>query len=424
MPPTCRRFEVEATKSMFDELIDRHAEAYLVAYPEIKEFCNFEKSGSWSNYYIGMVWTSNHERPSLEQIKIRGSKSISDNKLVELDLSAVQVAEAFFPGRILAFSAVPTIKKQLKVNVILDPIKIAPRPKHDLNEANNVRLLIASGPYMGKDHEDWTLFNGVIEAIREHKANNVVLIGPFVDSENKEIRAQYDKIWRLVIDKLVEGLHDHACQVNLVPSNRDIIPSRFASTPFYPSSQVEFELHLKDGAKPLCNVRSVTDPAQIELDSGSMYLDVTSAEVLFHLNNCTSFVNRNLANSQWEPLFKHLVTHGIYPIYPPPADMAIDYPSLYKHLHLDRLGPNIIVVPTRFATPTVCDVAGRKVVTVPKCSAKKGFVFVELTQRSMNDEELGGSGDCVMDESGDKFSQEFKFISLQQQQQLPSQPEE
>ena len=366
-----RNFQADATKCLFDELIDRHAEAYMNVYPEVTEFSNFEMSGT-GNYYIGMVWMKNKEKPDLQQLRIRGSQSIADNRLVELNLSAVDSQQSFFPGQIIAFKANPFTGRQLSVRTILDPMRIAPRMK-SINTDAPIRLLLASGPFMKPEQQDWTLYDKIIENIKSQEATHVVLIGPFVDLENKAIRSNYDVNWKLCFDKLVEGLIDHTCQVFLVPSSRDVLPSYISATYFYPSPKLDFDFQLKEGVKPKCNIISVTDPAQIDL--GGIYLDVTSAEVLFHLNMCSSFMNKG--GNTFTSMYRHILSHGIYPIYPPPTDIAVDFPKLARFTQLDRLGPHILVLPTRFNT-TVGNVDNRLVVTIQKCSTKKQVVVVDI----------------------------------------------
>lgn len=366
-----RHAQVGATKSLFDELIDRHAEAYTTAYPELKEFSNFEKSGT-GNYYIGMVWTNDYEKPDTQQLRIRGSQSLANNRMLDLDLSAVDSQQSFFPGQIIAFLGDPFLKKQLTVRKLLDPMRIAPRMK-SINTDDKINLIVASGPFMKADQEDWTLYDRIIDNIKAHEATHVILIGPLVDMENKSIRENYDFNWRICHDKLVEGLIDHPCNVYLVPSSRDVLPSYLEATYFYPSPKLEFNVKLKEGVRPKCKIIPVSDPAQIDL--GGAYLDVTSAEVMFHLNRCSSFINKG--GSTFSSMYRHLLSHGIYPIYPPPNDIAIDYPKLAKHIQLDRLGAHLLVLPTRFNT-SVSNIENRLIVTIQKCSTKKQIVLVEI----------------------------------------------
>lgn len=376
-----RQLQVGAIKNLFDEFIDRHAEAYLAAYPGIKEFSNFDKSGT-VNYYIGMVWSDNFERCDTNQLRIRGSYSLTKNKLVELDVSNVDQLFSFFPGQIVAFSAEPFLKKQLAVKKFLDPMKIAPVMKK-INTIEKIKLAIVSGPYMDPEHEDWTLIDGLIEQIRVTGANHVIMIGPFIDIENKLIRNQYDSSWRLFFGKLMEGLHEHECIIYLVPSMRDTLYNDLQSNYFYPQSELNVELiKLKEGARPKCQIRSVTDPSQVDL--GGIYVDVTSADVLLHLRKCTSFLNP--PNNVFNSLYRHTITHGIYPLYPPsPTDMAIDYPNLSKFTKLDRLGPHIIVLPTRFNT-SLSNVENRVIVTIQKCSVKKHLLFIEIPKVESNED--------------------------------------
>lgn len=367
-----RQLQLAATKMLFDELIDRHAEAYLNAYPEVKEFSTFERSGT-INYYIGMVWTNNYERPDTQQLKIRGSHSLTRNKLVELDLSNVDGQHSFFPGQIIAFSADPFLRRQLSVRKFLDPIRIAPPMKKI--DSDPIRLIIASGPYMKQDQEDWSIFEKIVECVKSNQASHVVLLGPFVDMENKHAKAQFPSYWQAITDTIVEALHDVECQVYLVPSSRDILPACLASSYFYPCPPISLKLRYNEGSsEPKCNIKAVGDPAQIDL--GGIYLDATSAEVLFHMNKCTAFVNKGPGNL-FTPLFRHLVEQGIYPIHPAPNDIAVDYRKLARHLQLDRLGPHIMVMPTRFNT-SVVNVENRIVVAVHKSSIKRQVVMIDI----------------------------------------------
>lgn len=377
---TKRYFNANSTRDVFDHLIDRHSEAYLEVYPEVKEFNSFERSGTGS-YYIGMIWTRENEKPDTTQLKLRGSDSLTCNKMIELDTSAIDSQQSFFPGQIIAFLGDPFTKRQLTIRKLLDPMRIAPRLK-TISTDDKINLLIASGPFMKPDQADWTLFDEIIATIMEKEATHVILIGPFVDMENKIVRANYDIFWRTYLDKLLERLVNHACQIYLVPSSRDVLPADLCATYFYPSSAIEFELRLKENIVPKCKITSVTDPSQIDL--GGIYLDVTSAEVLFHLNRCSSFINKG--GSTFASMYRHLLSLGIYPIYPPPNDIAVDYPELYKHINIDRLGPHILVLPTRFNT-SISNVENRLIITIQKCSTKKQVVLVEIPKIDGSSEE-------------------------------------
>lgn len=375
MLSTKRQVQVGATRSLFDDLIDSHALAYAAAYPEVKEeFGNYDKSGT-GNFYIGMVYTEDFEKPDPNKgIKIRGSHMMSKNRLIELDLSAVIGQHSFFPGQIVAFFADPYVKQQLTVRKFLDPMRICP-PMKRIEMVNKINLIIACGPYIKQDTEDWSLFENLMEKIKAKRATHVILIGPFVDMDNKTISCDYDANWKRVFGKIVEGLHDHECQIYLVPSNKDVLYSSTGSNFFYPTSNIELKPDLKEGSKLKFTLNSVMDPDQIDL--GGVYLDVTSAEVLLHLTQCSSFINRG-SGAVFNDMFKHLLTQGVYPIYPPPKDMPVDYPKLEKHIKLERFGPHILVLPTRFHTPPVNNINDRIVVTIQKCSLKKQIILLKI----------------------------------------------
>lgn len=371
-----RHVQLEATKTIFDDLIDTHAKAYLSAYPEIKEFSDYGMSGTLK-YYIGMIWTSDFEKPDLQQLRIRGSRALAQNKIIELDLSAITSEHTFFPGQILAFQAELSLRRQLAVKKFFDPIKIAPPLKPSDSEAEERRILfVASGPYMSIDKEDWTLFDKLVENIKSSKATHVILMGPFVDIENKYIKAQYDVTWKLIFDKLIEGLYDCECHIYLVPSNRDILPNYLETNYFYPMEEFNFKHVLKPDVKPKCKIEPVKDPAQIDL--GGIYVDVTSAEVVSHFNQCISSINRKKPKI-FELISEHLITHGIYPIYPSAKDIAIDYTKLYEYLRIDRLGSHIVIVPSRNDT-SVIKLEDRHVVLINRFSTKKVAVLMELPE--------------------------------------------
>lgn len=366
-----RHAQIDATRNVFDELIDRYAEAYLEAFPEIKEFSGFEKSGT-GNYYIGMIWMNDNEKPDIHQLRIRGSLKIAENRFLELNLTSLDSQQCFFPGQIIAFLGHPFSKTQINVKRLLDSTRIAPRMK-SITTDKPIRLFVASGPYMKPDQEDWSIFDKIIETFKIYDGTHLVLLGPFVDIENKAQGHNYDVNWRSCFDKLVQELVDIPCNVYLVPSNRDVLPHYLSSTYFYPSPALEFEVRLKDGVQPKCKITSVSNPAQIDL--GGIYLDTTSAEVLFHLNRCASFVNKG--GNAFNSMYRQIIAQGIYPMYPPPSDFAVDYPKLIKHTQLDRLGPHIILLPSRF-TNSVANVENRLIVTIQKCSTKKQIIMIDI----------------------------------------------
>lgn len=386
-----RHVHLVALKSLFDELIDRHAEAYIAAYGEtnkpgepcVKEFSPFEKSGT-SRFYIGMVETLEFEKPNLKHLKIRGSQTLAKNKTVELDLSVVDSTHSFFPGQIVAFEAFPFQKSQLTVKTFLDPMRIAP-PMKTINTCDKINLLISSGPYTGPEQNDWTLLDRLIETIKSENVTHAIFVGPFVVWENINSALEFESKWKLIFSKLIQELFEQPCKIFLVPSCRDVYNSAGAKNHFYPLPKIEFDLNLKDNAKPKCTISSVTDPAQIDL--GGLYVDVTAADVLFHFNKCQNFINKGKSNN-FTFMFRHIITHGIYPLCPWPSDdnMAVDFLKLERYLQLDRLGPHLIVLPTRFTT-AVNNIEDRLAISVGKCSAKKHAVLVTIPKIESSEEE-------------------------------------
>lgn len=387
-----RQFQAFAIKSLFDDIIDRHAEAYLSAYPEVKEFSNFEKSGT-SNYYIGIVWANDFEKPlqlEANSIRVRGSKAITNNKLVELDLDTIlgklvglKAQESFFPGRVIAFKAEPFLKRQLTVTKILDPMKIAPQLK-SIHTHDKIVLAAASGPFMRPDEEDWTLFDKIIASVREHAITHLILTGPFVDMNNKLCKANYELYWKSFTDKLIEGLYDHECQIYIVPSNRDLLPSTMQASYLYPCPKLNLRLNLKEDSVLKCKINFVTDPAQIDVDG--IFIDVTSADVAFQMSRCLSFMNRT--ENMLTTIFRHLITHGIYPMYPSHPELAVDYPNLREFIQLDRLGAHILVIPNQLGVSSVHAVEGRLVVATKRCTLGKQLIIVEIPPTSGDEGQL------------------------------------
>lgn len=386
-----RQVQVSAIKSLFDDIIDRHAEAYLSVYPEVKEFSNFEEKSGTSNYYIGMVWTNDFNPPQQQEahtIRVRGSKAIANNKLVELDLNTIldrlianKSQESFFPGQVIAFKAEPTtLKRQLTVTKFLDSMKIAPQMK-SLHTQEKIVLAAASGPFMKPDQDDWTLYDRIIDSVRENSVTHLILTGPFVDMANKFCKTSYEAQWKSAIDKLIEGLHDRDCHIYIVPSNRDILPSSLRASYSYPCSKLRLNLGIKEEADVRCKIQFVTDPIQLDIDG--LFIDVTSADVAFHMSRCISFVNR--VDHMLPSVFRHLIAHGIYPIYPSHPDMAIDYPELRKFIQLDRLGPHIIVLPNQLGTSSVHSVENRLIVAMKRCSVGKQLIVIEIPPTSSNE---------------------------------------
>lgn len=380
-----RQFQVAATKCLFDELIDSHAEAYVAAFPEIKEFSPFERSGTY-NYYIGMIWTNDNEKPNTDQIRLRGSYSMTKNKMVELDLKCVQDQFSFFPGQIVAFLAEPFQRSRLTVKRFLDPMRIVPSPK-PINMKQDMNILIACGPFMKPEEKEWTLFDKLIGVIKTRTPSHIILLGPFVDMDNKKMQSRYEMSWREFMNPLMEATCQYPAQVYLVPSNRDILYHEIGGGYCYPSPKLIIKHDLKEDAKPKCRFIPVEDPAHIDL--GGLVVDVTSAEVLFHMNKCTTFINRGAVNP-FTAMYKHLLVQGIYPLYPQPSDFAVDFAKLRPHLVPTRDGPHIMVLPSRFTT-AANSVEDRVVATIHKCSIKKHVLLIDVPQITSTEENCNTS---------------------------------
>lgn len=408
-PINTRHFEAGETKNVLDDHIDRHADAYLLTYPEVMEFSPFERSGTFK-YYIGMIWTNDCVKPDEKQFRLRGSQKIANQAIVDIDVSLIPDYQSFFPGQIIAFLAQPHETDKLRLTKILDPVKIAPELERPLNGDRRIKLFIAAGPFMQTDILDWTLLDSFISTVKLNEATHIILLGPLVDLENTKLCVDPYDPWKRIYDKLVEGLHNLKCHVYIVPSIRDYLTSKLESNYFYPSSKLNFKYFQKkidNGVK--CRIESVNDPSQIDL--GGLLVDVTSAEILFQMNKCTLHVNKTETNP-FNSIYRHMITHGIYPLYPSAPDLPVDYVKLAKFNQLDRPASHIIVVPTRFA-PSVTEIEDRLFASVPKCSVKKQAIYVEIEPefeckiepiddpRNGVKQENGVNGNSIKEENGE-----------------------
>lgn len=375
-----RSLQPHLVKAYFDSLIDKHAKLYSENYESILDnFSPFEKSGT-NNFYIGMVHSSDFNRVDVNKIFIRGSQSLADNKKIELDLSGVTQHHSFYPGQIVALSAAPLVGSRLSVKEILDSSRIVPQ-RRKLSISQPVKLLIACGPYCTKNG-DWSMFDKLVNCIESKQATHVILLGPFLDIDNEIKTATSDcrSVFKLLLEKLHSTLKDIECSVFMVPSQNDVLSAVFQTTHTFPCPRFNFDScdelkkYTNDGNSKL-RISSVNDPSQIELFD-SLLIDVTSVEVLMHLKLTSNAINHTGAHPLI-PLYKHLLTQGIYPIYPNHPDLPVDYSRYSETLQSMKHSAHIVVLPTRFE-PAVTNVDNALVVAITKCSVKRKVICLSI----------------------------------------------
>lgn len=373
----------------FDSLIDKHAKYYMSQYEAINEFNAFELSGT-NNFYIGMVHADDMQKIDAGSIKIRGSNSIANGKMIELDVSQVEDHFSFFPGQIVAVFAAALTSNKLPVKKILDPTRIM-LPKKQLCVEKPINLIVACGPYFTKD-EDFTLFDKLVATAVEKNATHVVLIGPFVDIDNDTI-SDFDQTFNKLFEKLQSGFHKSNCKIYLVPSQNDLTTHEMNSPFVYPRPKPCIKKYLAK-SKPTddtgtCSIQFVDDPSQIDIDG--VLVDVTSADVLTHLKTSSTSINDPKCNTII-PLYKHILTQNIYPIYPNHSDTIVDY-SMFADMIMKRTNsPHILIIPTRFLT-SITNIENVLVSAINRCVTKKQIIIIQIPEIS-KDSEIYSLAEC------------------------------
>lgn len=209
-----------------------------------------------------------------------------------------------------------------------------------------ISMLIAAGPFTTTDNLAFQPLAELLVYAKKKQVNNILLMGPFVDSEHPQIKSGtvdrfYEEIFQ---EEVCARLRDYceemgpSAHVVLVPSTRDAHHD-------YLFPQPPFNVHAFD---PTHQISCVANPGLFCLDE--ITIGVCTVDVLRHLSSEEiSRIPEQSTNDRLARLSTHILSQrSFYPLFPAAPGLPLDLSVSSEALHMLSI-PDIIIFPSDLA---------------------------------------------------------------------------
>lgn len=181
---------------------------------------------------------------------------------------------AVFPGQIVLATGMNPNGDQFFVNSITSD-RGAPLAKPEQPVVQEpLHVLIAAGPFSGRQDLQYAGLETLLKVCRNNRPDLLILIGPFLDEQNKQFDAlndSFETFFDKMLSKIMDTLDERHTQVIVVAAQTDLTSS--CAYPTHP---------LKTG-RSYPNLNMVSDPSHIAVDGVSFAF--TATDILEHLGN-------------------------------------------------------------------------------------------------------------------------------------------
>ncbi|BFZ64315.1 DNA-directed DNA polymerase alpha subunit pol12 [Saitoella coloradoensis] len=336
-----------AASDVLDDRIDAYAEALGLGEEEVG---NPSVVRMGDCVAVGRVVGDSNQggRLNTASLLLETSRRYGAGARVPLRLAEELKSFAFFPGQIVAVRGTNAGGGYFAVKEVLSlpPLPLAASSVDEFAE-EGYRIAIASGP--------WTMDNSLLfEPLKEfcgrfergeERAEVVVLMGPFIDTEHPLIKngdfsmaeAQVetlDELFRECVAKEILRIPS-GTTVLLMPHVRDAC-NRHACFP-----QEAFELKAL-GLSGQKHIKSLPSPAVFKV--GDVVLGCTTNDILFHLSK-EELVRNPAHQNMLARLPSHLISQrNFYPLFPSPSG-NLDVPYLGLTEFVEAV-PDLLVTPS------------------------------------------------------------------------------
>ncbi|KAI9509201.1 DNA polymerase alpha subunit B [Russula earlei] len=226
----------------------------------------------------------------------------------------------------------------------------------------SISMTIACGPFTADSDLSFKPWSSLLKSLMSQKPGVVLLIGPFVDSNNEKIKTgDADQTpTELFHTQFTENLHEFLevspnSLVLIVPSVRDMTSHHCV----YPQSPLDISSLSRDP-----RIKLLSNPCRFSLNGFTFA--VTSMDVLFHLRKEQLVLQveevesydvdgQPTATDTMTSLARHILQQrSFYPLFPTPLDLAHEVNLDVSHLehlalcHEERASaPDVLIVPSR-----------------------------------------------------------------------------
>ncbi|KAJ9098934.1 hypothetical protein QFC19_006158, partial [Naganishia cerealis] len=224
-----------------------------------------------------------------------------------------------------------------------------------------VEVMLAAGPYTLDADLEYAPFEALVETAIRDRPDVLLLLGPFVDAAHPLLKVgdtDYTpaQLFREHISSRLTALLDSSpgTAVILIPSVRDLTSRHVA----FPQTPLDKDAELGLPKK----VRMLPNPSHFYVNE--TLFSVSSIDVLFHLRKEEYFRRAEEADAEPSAATKSVVApkdamaelcrhvlgqRSMYPIVPPPADVAGEVNLDLAHHELLQLdvAPDVLILPSR-----------------------------------------------------------------------------
>lgn len=310
--------------------------------------------------YSDNVSTGGGGKLTEHNVMIQGSYVCSNSHSIPLSLTKCN-DYSLFPGQIVLAKGRNPDGKRFLCTQIIEPSfvldsnkKIKKEFKEEACNSNSsikVKLaptedlvtIVAAGPYMTNGTILTDSLELLIDMVKAKNAHVLILLGPFVDSNNDliasgDIQYTFDELLQNIFEKLSAQLKDTNVQVILQPSIKDI-----TQEPVYPIHPYNVSQQFM---KQNENFHFLPEPSMIKIND--IDFAITSTDVIKDLTMMS--VAKTTSSDKISRNFSHILRQrSFYPIYPPPENVCIDFEAWNKYARINT-HPRIFIAASDLAS--------------------------------------------------------------------------
>lgn len=271
-----------------------------------------------------------YSNSKLNEFYLEGTLDIYKGKKFTLNMDNIENF-SLFNSQVVVFKGLNT-----PTHFVVKEIYQIPHQIRELKLVKDIHIVVATGPFTMPENNLYEPLADLLKYITETEPDVVVLLGPFLDSQQPgtiQINEEYDSFFNSIINELIKKIENLRTKVILIPSDRDI-----HHHPIYPNTTY---------MKSILSPKVIFAPNPALLNIGGLIIGATSIDVLFHLSNIQLTKGQQSVN-RISQLISHLLEQGsFYPLQPPQMGLAVDYRLLEKFAMWDQT-PHLLFVPSNF----------------------------------------------------------------------------
>ncbi|KAK3595488.1 hypothetical protein CHS0354_021584 [Potamilus streckersoni] len=273
-----------------------------------------------------------------KSVLLEGSIDTSAGKCVPVDLSQLK-EYALFPGQIVAFEGNNSTGQKFVAKKLYQT-EVLPFPNVQVKTepvTSRMSVLLAAGPFTTSDSLSYEPLSDLIKSIQQTGPDVCILMGPFVDSTNEEIKkgkltCTFDTLFRIQIEQIAVATERLHCHLIVMPSQRDMHHDFVYPQPPFRIANFNYK-----------HVHLMPDPCTITINN--VVFGMTSTDCLFHLGQQEIAFPPGSSDRLGRLVLHLLSQHSYYPLYPPGPEVNIDFEQ-YEKFATMSVTPHVFIVPS------------------------------------------------------------------------------